>query len=497
MFFILLLSVPALTGLVLSGQQPEKPNLLRVTVNPFTGFDSIFWESSPTPGIDYYVIAIAVRPNPQEPYALLQIGTAAPGAGFFVNTNTTSGVESVGYTVWAVYQKTPDSAFLSLYDEPDSTIFTSAVFDSCLGTITLGWNEYNSWRGHIREYVIYQRLDNGITIATTLPGNTQEFILAGVQENTTYRIFVEAVHDDDRRRSASNMVTLFTDMSRVPDEIYADYATLGDNNTIDLSFTVDPVSELQTYKVLRASIPDGYFDTLATLKTPLKHIVFNDKSPFTNAIYYYKLLAYNNCGKPVAVSNLASTLLMGGSHDNLVISLSWNEYLDWANGVDFYRIYRDIGTREVFSDSIETGQEPFFRDDFSSSINYESPQSSRVCYTVAAFELPDALRPQHSSRSNRICFNLTFDVRMPNAFIPNDAGSVNSTFGPIFSFTPERYELSIYNRSGLKIWTGEGPWDGKINGKEAPAGVYLYLIRISNYSNTVREMDGQVTLVYR
>jgi hypothetical protein len=86
---------------------------------------------------------------------------------------------------------------------------------------------------------------------------------------------------------------------------------------------------------------------------------------------------------------------------------------------------------------------------------------------------------------------------MPDAFIPNDGEPVNRVFEPVFSFTPEHYEMYIYNRLGTKLWEGTGPWDGVVAGKPVPEGVYLYLLRIYNYSSEVKEINGKVVVVYR
>jgi gliding motility-associated-like protein len=146
---------------------------------------------------------------------------------------------------------------------------------------------------------------------------------------------------------------------------------------------------------------------------------------------------------------------------------------------------------------MNAGKDTFYSDDFSTRINYDDPQSTRVCYQVAAFEAAGTAGVQNISRSNHLCFALDPDVRMPNAFIPNSHDGVNDTFGPLFSFVPERYKLTIYNRAGLKIWEGAEPWDGMVKGKPVPEEVYMYHLELFNYEGADRELAGQVTVVYR
>jgi gliding motility-associated-like protein len=143
------------------------------------------------------------------------------------------------------------------------------------------------------------------------------------------------------------------------------------------------------------------------------------------------------------------------------------------------------------------GNATSFTEDIQALGDYQDPLSSLICYQVEATETPNMYNIQGRSLSNRICFSITPDIRMPNAFIPNDSDPLNQRFEPVFSFVPERYEITVYNRLGSKIWQGTEPWDGTVNGKFVPEGVYVYHLRVYNYSTEITEMDGQVTVVYR
>lgn len=79
---------------------------------------------------------------------------------------------------------------------------------------------------------------------------------------------------------------------------------------------------------------------------------------------------------------------------------------------------------------------------------------------------------------------LTGATLIPNIFTPNNDGE-NDRFQLLFSAAPgvnpaqyyEEYSMEIYNRWGKKIFESTtDSWDGKIEGKDANAGVYFYLI---------------------
>ncbi|MDR0620111.1 MAG: gliding motility-associated C-terminal domain-containing protein [Bacteroidales bacterium] len=89
------------------------------------------------------------------------------------------------------------------------------------------------------------------------------------------------------------------------------------------------------------------------------------------------------------------------------------------------------------------------------------------------------------------CISMFF----PSGFKPD---GVTSTYGPIGVIDPlKKYEFSIYNCVGERIFETKDlniKWDGRIKGKDAPAGVYIY-----QYRETVErftfEKRGTFTIV--
>lgn len=109
-------------------------------------------------------------------------------------------------------------------------------------------------------------------------------------------------------------------------------------------------------------------------------------------------------------------------------------------------------------------------------------------------------------QNEKCCFNLDsttvilFDVYVPNAFRP---GGTNSIFKAVPSNNQaiSNFALYIYNRWGQEIFYSpdiEQGWDGKVNGKDAPGDVYVWLINydIEREGKTVRiAYKGNVILL--
>lgn len=85
---------------------------------------------------------------------------------------------------------------------------------------------------------------------------------------------------------------------------------------------------------------------------------------------------------------------------------------------------------------------------------------------------------------------------IPTAFTP-DNDDFNEVFMPII-LDVSKYQFEIYNRWGNKIFetdnTKEG-WNGRINGKVAPDGVYVWRIKYRNHRDIFHEHQGHFSLL--
>jgi gliding motility-associated-like protein len=87
-------------------------------------------------------------------------------------------------------------------------------------------------------------------------------------------------------------------------------------------------------------------------------------------------------------------------------------------------------------------------------------------------------------------------IYIPTAFTP-DNDDYNEVFLPII-YDVTNYRFEIYNRYGNKIFetdnTKEG-WNGRINGKVAPDGVYVWRITFENHRSVNHEQQGHFSLI--
>jgi len=91
-------------------------------------------------------------------------------------------------------------------------------------------------------------------------------------------------------------------------------------------------------------------------------------------------------------------------------------------------------------------------------------------------------------------------IDIPNSFTPNNDG-VNDYFLPrqFLSEGIVGFQMQIFNRWGELVYEtrntdGRG-WDGRLNGKDQPVGVYIYLIDVTTKNGRVEHYTGNVTLL--
>jgi gliding motility-associated-like protein len=86
-----------------------------------------------------------------------------------------------------------------------------------------------------------------------------------------------------------------------------------------------------------------------------------------------------------------------------------------------------------------------------------------------------------------------FNVFSPNNDSPNAIAS-NDTWTIENADKLTDCEIAVYNRQGQKVYQSKGystPWDGTMNGRQVPEGVYFYVIRCTGQES----LNGSVTII--
>ena len=125
--------------------------------------------------------------------------------------------------------------------------------------------------------------------------------------------------------------------------------------------------------------------------------------------------------------------------------------------------------------------------------NRDNPRLLTQVGTYRAINNQDCTAPiVQSYQLQRVACNCT--VYLPTAFSPN-LDNQNEQFQLFSNCTIQTLDLSVYNRWGSKIFRQQGvptPWDGKIDGKFAPPGVYLIKVQYELTDDTGEVQTGHL-----
>jgi gliding motility-associated-like protein len=85
-------------------------------------------------------------------------------------------------------------------------------------------------------------------------------------------------------------------------------------------------------------------------------------------------------------------------------------------------------------------------------------------------------------------------IYIPNAFTPNSRG-LNDTFYYVGKGW-ELQSMKIYDRWGQKLFDAPMAWNGEYLQKEAPEGIYIYIMEFKHIqTNEARFIKGVVNLL--
>ena len=85
---------------------------------------------------------------------------------------------------------------------------------------------------------------------------------------------------------------------------------------------------------------------------------------------------------------------------------------------------------------------------------------------------------------------------IPNTFTPNDDG-INDVWKVSYK-SIVAFECWIFDKSGKEILHFNDPsegWDGKINGRKAPSGVFYYVIKAEGAEGKKYNMSGDINII--
>ncbi len=253
------------------------------------------------------------------------------------------------------------------------------------------------------------------------------------------------------------------------------------NDGLNLEWQQAPGSTPSLYNVLVA-VDEQNYGQLASVTTN-KYIDknFNPESSFTYRVEYT-----DECDNKSPQGITIDPIRLAGTIDNNIISISWNPFRGWTNGVSNYIIDK-FDLQGSLIKSIDVGLNTSFIDDEA------DPDNQFITYKIRAIPNESGIPV---SVSNRIDFIKDSKIFFPTAFSPN-GDALNDQFFVSGQFIVEM-ELAIFNRWGELIFiTNEmnETWDGTHNNQPAAEDAYVWSIQVTDLAGRTYKESGTVALL--
>ncbi|MFK8102931.1 MAG: gliding motility-associated C-terminal domain-containing protein [Saprospiraceae bacterium] len=450
-------------------------------------FVNLDWEPSPSPEVVAYII-----------YRTTDIGTVAIDTVFgptsYTDVNASPNAQSEVYSLTAL----DACGNTSLFTDFHRTMFMESEVSPCEQTVRLNWNLYEGWSG-IQQQEIWLGLNGGMMMPIdTISAADTDYIYENANDGDFYCFYIRAVSEDGTAAAQSNRICQSLDITQPVRNLYLKNVSVIRNDSIELTWSWDTNAEITLSNILRSSNQVDYSSVLSiTPEFPLQveNQLADLKANPGNGKTYYVIQTIDECDSIAQSNYIATVFLQGTSLENRSNEIQWTAYDHPFATIVRYDLYKERNGQAFFVESFDPNTRTY-TDLLDISLEQEARNQYYVL-AIAMLELPDGTQDLITSKSNTVNLQQLTKIITPNAFAPYGK---NTFFRPIFVFESQiqKYELVIFDRFGSRVFetqqSDEG-WDGRKNGQDLRAGVYVYQIRVTQFNGEVVEKSGTVYML--
>ena len=442
------------------------------------------WPPSPAPQVDRYII-YRTTPSGTVPVDTVYGDTS------YIDPVAKPGQQSETYYVVA----SDPCGNNSLFDILHQTVLLKAGSEACTRTISLSWNPYVNWPGGIDRQEVWLSVDGAPALPVdTLSASAMAYTFEGVDDQSTYCFTLRAYAGGSGVEARSNEVCLNPDVVQPPRKMRIKYVGVNGAQQPEIEWVWETYAELAQAGIFR-SAAGGPFSAIQPVPVTPPLLALND---YTDAgtdagdgPVAYRIEALDQCQQPWVSQPASPALLRAAALPGLENRLTWTPPMIEGAVIEGYEVFEVRGTLVL----------PLGKTDstfFIHTLDAAKPPLEAVCYLVETayrVTLPDG-QERRISRSNTACASQEVRIWVPNAFAPR---GINSFFRPLLVFADDAaYRLTVLDRWGGVAFRTEEPsegWDGRIQGADAPSGVYVWQLelRFPDRKEVVRQ--GTVTLL--
>jgi gliding motility-associated-like protein len=265
----------------------------------------------------------------------------------------------------------------------------------------------------------------------------------------------------------------------VPEDVYV---STNDDNKNAIYFNGTPSWPIEVEKWMLYKYNNSNYSKYDSTNHPA-NLVLDPQVVDSKASY--KVAYLDKCGTPSVLSDSVSSVYVTFKEPNQLV---WNKDLPFDQlGIDSYEVqYFDESSNSVRKSVKESNTEH--------GVGFEGYENE---VKLRVKTLPDNGSTRFSY-SNILTVNVPSNLILPNVFTPNgdlqnDLLSLKGNTNSVKS-----YSLEIFNSFGEKILHFKDPketWDGTLNGKSVPVGVFFYKMRVVLNNNEILRKEGALDIL--
>jgi gliding motility-associated-like protein len=249
---------------------------------------------------------------------------------------------------------------------------------------------------------------------------------------------------------------------------------------VELSWTADPKIDIQAFDIFK-STPGVSLRPYATSNTEL----YIDANYDYGGGTCYQVNYGDFCNNRSEPGIIACPMALSGTIDDKnAITLTWNSYNGYKDGITRYDVYKYNQTGGLIG-VYPTGDTTF--------VDYDPADDQQVViYSIVAIANEPGV---DKSISNNITIEKPVRLILPTAFTPNGDG-VNPLFTVSGKFV-SKMSIKIFDRWGVLVFASEKnePWDGTKGGKVMPESAYVWKAEIEDFAGNTFTEEGTVLLL--
>lgn len=228
---------------------------------------------------------------------------------------------------------------------------------------------------------------------------------------------------------------------------------------------------------------EGFQSYITSTQLPL----LDTDADFNNRAYCYRIQYQDKCNNISALSDsVCPVWLRVTALDDARFQFNWTRMEGWKGGLEKYELVRTTPFDPPLAWDMDRNQ--------SCLMNGREKTRQQAFFTIHSYANDNNTYPVSYSNTVEIIQKAKF--RFPEIFTPND-DRINDNFTCAALFVTD-FEMRIFNPWGEMVYFSEKiteGWNGKIDSKPAPTGIYAYWAKGKDMEGNDLESRGYFTLM--